>query len=119
MLVLFAHQRVHGRPPLIWSIIKVGTKGGPVAATVPDIYPLPHVTDIALAPKGRYIFSKITKKTTIIISFDFFRFNMISFWLINAAQTYQRLMDEVTCGVGVFVYTDDILAANDNLEQQK
>ncbi|KFD64082.1 hypothetical protein M514_23792 [Trichuris suis] len=43
---------------------------------------------------------------------------MMPFGLRNAAQTFQRFMDEVTRGLdGCFVYVDDVLLASENEDE--
>ena len=54
-------------------------------------------------------------KTAITTPFGLFEFTKMPFGLRNAAQTFQRFMDEVTRGLDfVFVYIDDILIASTN-----
>jgi hypothetical protein len=91
--------------------------------TTPDKYPLPNMQDLSNGPHGCTIFSKIdlvngyhqipvaTKdipKTAIIMPFGLFEYLFTRFWLSNAAQTFQRMMDRTTDGLeGVFAYMDD------------
>ena len=49
-------------------------------------------------------------KTAIITPFGLFEFPVMSFGLQNAAQTFQRFIDEVTRGLD-FCYTDDLVAS--------
>ena len=54
-------------------------------------------------------------KTAITTPFGFFEFTKMPFGLRNAAQTFQRFMDEITCGLYfVYVYIDAILIARAN-----
>ena len=54
-------------------------------------------------------------KTAITTPFGLFEFTKMPFGLRNAAQTFQRFMDEVTRGLDfVYVYIDDILIASTN-----
>ena len=54
-------------------------------------------------------------KTAITTPFGLFEFTKMPFGLRNAAQTFQRFMDEVTRGLDfVYVYIDDILVASIN-----
>ena len=52
-------------------------------------------------------------KTAIATPFGLFEFTRMPFSLKNSAQTFQRLMDNVTSKLdGVFVYLDDVLVAS-------
>ncbi len=100
-------------------------------ATTHDRYPVPHIQDFSAQLKGTKIFSKIdlvrgynqipvaaadVPKTAVITPFGLFEFLRMPFGLKNAAQAFQRFMDQVCRGLEdfVFVYIDDILVASSN-----
>ena len=57
-------------------------------------------------------------KTAIITPFGLFEFLRMPFGLKNAAQTFQRFMDEVTKGLDfVFVYIDGVLIASSSFHE--
>lgn len=114
------------------------------AITKPDRYPIPRLNDFTFILSGKRIFSKIDinrafhcipvapediEKTAIITPFGLFEFPRMSFGLRNAAQTFQRFMNNTVLNdinvknengkseIGtdfLFCYLDDILIASDS-----
>lgn len=59
-------------------------------------------------------------KTAVITPFRLFEFKVMAFGLRNAAQTFQRFINEALRQLDfVFVYIDDILIASTDLEEHK
>ena len=103
------------------------------AATKPDRYPIPHIQDFNQSIGQAKVFGKIdlvrayhqipvapddVEKTAVTTPFGNFVFFAMPFGLRNAAQTFQRFMDEVVKGLDfVYVYIDDILIFSENEEQ--
>lgn len=98
------------------------------ATTVPDRYPVPNMQDCIYTLEKKTIFSTLDivraynqikvadesiPKTAVITPFGLFEFLRMPFGLRNAAQTFQRFMDQILRGLDfVFVYIDDILIAS-------
>jgi hypothetical protein len=105
------------------------------ARNVPDRYPVPHIHDYSHQLSGCRFYSKINlvraynqmpvhprdiQNTAITTPFGLFKFTFMSFGLRNAAQTFQRLMDEVLRGHNFcFSYLDDILVFFRTSEEQE
>ena len=87
--------------------------------TTHDRYPVPHMQDFTAQLEGKKIFSKIDlvrgynqipvaavdiPKTAVITPFGLFEFLRMPFGLKNAAQAFQRLMDQVCRGPEEFLF---------------
>lgn len=96
--------------------------------TVPGRYPIPYLLDLTYNLHGCLIFSKVDllrafhevpvkecdiSKTAICTPFGSYEYLWMPFGLLNAAQTQQRLMDEV------LRYLEDIQIASKTIEEHQ
>lgn len=98
------------------------------AVTRADRYPLPHLHDFTAHLAGRTLFTKLDlvkayhqvpiakhdiPKTAVTTPFGLFEFPVMCFGLRNAAQTFQRVVNEMLRGLDyAFAYIDDVLIAS-------
>lgn len=105
------------------------------AQTIPDRYPIANVQDFSSILDKKKIFSVIDltrayhqipvadegiPKAAVTTPFGLFEFLVMPFGLRNAAQSFQRFINEILAGLDfVFSYIDDLLIASSTTEEHK
>lgn len=95
-------------------------------STVRDWYPIPHIYEFAFGLQGIKMFSRLEcvrpsprrRKRYTEDCYHELEFTRRPFGLRNAAQSFQRLIDEVLTGLScTFAYTDYVVIASKNMKE--
>uniref|UniRef100_A0ABD2W5A2 RNA-directed DNA polymerase n=1 Tax=Trichogramma kaykai TaxID=54128 RepID=A0ABD2W5A2_9HYME len=100
-----------------------------------DAYPIPRLLDFTVMLAGKSIFSTLDlkkafnqiplnpddiPKTAVITPFGLWEYNVMTFGLRNAAQTFQRYVDSALRDLDfIFVYLDDILVSSSSVHEHE